>query len=67
MLLNDLGATLILSIVFLSMFYIVTRASGWVGLALAIVALGVFAITHVPAIAESPKVALRLQMWVDPW
>jgi cell division protein FtsW (lipid II flippase) len=66
-LLNDLGPTLILSIVFLTMFYIVTRASGWVALALAIVALGVFAITHVPAIAESPKVALRLKMWVDPW
>ena len=66
-LLNDLGPTLILSIVFLSMFYIVTRASGWVALAIGIVALGVFAITHVPAISESPKVALRLKMWVDPW
>ena len=66
-LLNDLGPTLILSIVFLSMFYIVTRASGWVGLAIAIVALGVFAITNVPAISESPKVALRLKMWTDPW
>ena len=66
-LLNDLGPTLILSVVFLAMFYIVTRASGWVALAIAIVALGVFALTHVPAIAESPKVALRLKMWVDPW
>ena len=66
-LLNDLGPTLILSIVFLFMFYVVTRASGWVALAIGIVALGVFAITHVPAIAESPKVALRLKMWVDPW
>jgi cell division protein FtsW (lipid II flippase)/cell division protein FtsI/penicillin-binding protein 2 len=66
-LLNDLGPTLILSVVFLAMFYIVTRASGWVALAVAIVALGVFGLTHVPAIADSPKVALRLKMWVDPW
>jgi cell division protein FtsW (lipid II flippase) len=66
-LLNDLGPTLILSVVFLAMFYIVTRAGGWVLLAVAIVALGVFALTHVPAVAESPKVALRLKMWVDPW
>ncbi len=66
-LLNDLGPTLILSIVFLSMFYIVTRATGWVMLAIAIVAIGVFGITHIPAISDSPKVALRLKMWVDPW
>ena len=66
-LLNDLGPTLILSLVFLFMFYVVTRASGWVGLAIAIVAVGVFTITHVPAISESPKVALRLKMWTAPW
>src|SRR5205823_615173 len=34
---KDLGATLILSALFLAMFYIVTRAGGWVLLALAIV------------------------------
>ena len=64
---KDLGATLILSVVFLAMFYIVTRAGGWVLLALAIVAGGVAIATHVPAITQSPKVTLRLQMWLDPW
>ena len=49
------------------MFYIVTRAGGWVLLALAIVAGGVAIATHVPAITQSPKVTLRLQMWLDPW
>ena len=64
---KDLGATLILSALFLALFYIVTRAGGWVLLALAIVAGGVALATHVPAITQSPKVTLRLQMWLDPW
>src|SRR5438445_542245 len=64
---KDLGATLILSALFLALFYIVTRAGGWVLLALAIVAGGVAVATHVPAITQSPKVTLRLQMWLDPW
>jgi cell division protein FtsW (lipid II flippase) len=64
---KDLGATLILSALFLAMFYIVTRAGGWVLLALAIVAAGIAVATHVPAITRSPKVTLRLQMWLDPW
>ena len=64
---KDLGATLILSVLFLAMFYIVTRAGGWVLLALAIVAGGIALATHVPAITQSPKVTLRLQMWLDPW
>ncbi|HUG53676.1 MAG TPA: FtsW/RodA/SpoVE family cell cycle protein, partial [Vicinamibacteria bacterium] len=66
-LVKDLGATLILSAVFLALFYIVTRAGGWVVLALLIVAGGVAAAAHVPAITQSPKVTLRLQMWLDPW
>src|SRR5437667_2041670 len=53
---KDLGATLILSVLFLAMFYIVTRAGGWVLLALAIVAGGVALAAHVPAITQSPKV-----------
>jgi cell division protein FtsW (lipid II flippase) len=66
-LVKDLGATLILSAVFLALFYIVTRAGGWVVLALAIVIAGIAAAAHVPAITQSPKVTLRLQMWLDPW
>src|SRR4029078_3466847 len=64
---KDLGAMLILSALFLAMFYIVTRATGWVLRALAIGAGGVAVATHVPAITQSPKVTLRLQMWLDPW
>ncbi len=64
---KDLGATLILSVLFLAMFYIVTRAGGWVVLALAIVAGGLAVATHVPAVTQSPKVTLRIQMWIDPW
>ena len=32
-----------------------------------VVALLVTVAVHVPAIAGSPKVALRMQMWLDPW
>ncbi|HEY7410669.1 MAG TPA: FtsW/RodA/SpoVE family cell cycle protein [Vicinamibacteria bacterium] len=64
---KDLGPTLILSVIFLALFYAVTRATGWVAAALAVVGLMIFVATHVPAIAQSPKVALRLHMWLDPW
>ncbi|HET7747661.1 MAG TPA: FtsW/RodA/SpoVE family cell cycle protein, partial [Vicinamibacteria bacterium] len=64
---NDLGPTMILSVVFLTLFFVVTRATGWVVLAVAVMAAGVYAAAHVPAIAQAPKVALRLQMWLDPW
>jgi cell division protein FtsW (lipid II flippase) len=64
---NDLGPTMILSIVFLVMFFVVTRATGWVLLAIAIIAAGVYVAAHVPEIRNAPKVALRLQMWLDPW
>jgi cell division protein FtsW (lipid II flippase) len=66
-LVNDLGPLLILSIVFLVLFYVVTRAAGWVVMAVIVVALLVTVAVHVPAVAGSPKVALRMQMWLDPW
>jgi cell division protein FtsW (lipid II flippase) len=66
-LVKDLGPLLILSIVFLTLFYVVTRSSGWVLTAIVVVALLVTVAVHVPAIAGSPKVALRMQMWLDPW
>jgi cell division protein FtsW (lipid II flippase) len=66
-LVNDLGPLLILSIVFLTLFYVVTRASGWVVTAIVVVAILVTVAVHVPAVAGSPKVALRMQMWLDPW
>jgi cell division protein FtsW (lipid II flippase) len=64
---NDLGPLLILSLVFLALFYVVTRAGGWVVVAVLVVALLVTVAVHVPAISGSPKVALRMQMWLDPW
>ena len=64
---NDLGPLLILSLVFLALFYIVTRAGGWVVAAVLVVAVLVAVAVHVPAISGSQKVALRMQMWLDPW
>jgi cell division protein FtsW (lipid II flippase) len=64
---NDLGPLLILSLVFLALFYLVTRAGGWVVAAVLVVALLVAVAVHVPAISGSQKVALRMQMWLDPW
>jgi cell division protein FtsW (lipid II flippase) len=66
-LVNDLGPLLILSLVFLALFYVVTRAGGWVIVAVMVVAILVTVAVHVPAISGSPKVALRMQMWLDPW
>ena len=67
MLVNDLGPLLILSLVFLALFYVVTRAGGWVIVAVLVVAILVTVAVQVPAISGSPKVALRMQMWLDPW
>jgi cell division protein FtsW (lipid II flippase) len=66
-LVNDLGPLLILSLVFLALFYVVTRAGGWVVVAVLVVAILVSVAVHVPAVSGSPKVALRMQMWLDPW
>jgi len=64
---NDLGPLLILSLVFLALFYVVTRAGGWVVAAVLVVAILVAVAVHVPAISGSQKVALRMAMWLDPW
>jgi cell division protein FtsW (lipid II flippase) len=66
-LVNDLGPLLILSIVFLALFYVATRAGGWVVLAVVVVVGFVWLAVQVPAISGSPKVALRMAMWLDPW
>src|SRR5437773_1632903 len=66
-LVKDLGPLLILSILFLTLFYVVTRSAGWVVTALVVVALLVTVAIHVPAVSGSPKVALRMKMWLDPW
>jgi cell division protein FtsW (lipid II flippase) len=66
-LVKDLGPLLILSILFLTLFYVVTRASGWAVTALVVVAILVTVAIHVPAVSGSSKVALRMKMWLDPW
>jgi cell division protein FtsW (lipid II flippase) len=66
-LVNDLGPTLILSLVFMTLFYVVTRAGGWVVVAVLVVSGLVALAAYVPAIAQSPKVILRMQMWLNPW
>ena len=66
-LVKDLGPLLILSILFLTLFYVVTRSAGWVVTAVVVVALLVTVAIHVPAVSGSPKVALRMKMWLDPW
>jgi hypothetical protein len=66
-LVNDLGPLLILSLVFLALFYVATRAGGWVIVAVVVVAILVTVAVHVPAVSGSPKVALRMEMWLDPW
>jgi cell division protein FtsW (lipid II flippase) len=63
---KDLGATLILSVVFLVLFYVVTRASGWAIIAVLTMAALMALIAHTPAISPA-KVTLRMRMWLDPW
>ena len=64
---GDLGPVLLLALVFLGMFFVVSRATGWVVVALAILAalLAVFAIW--PGLAGGGTLKTRLVMWQDPW
>jgi cell division protein FtsW (lipid II flippase) len=64
---NDLGPLMILGLLFLTLFYVATRASGWAVVALFGVAALVWLAVGSPALSGSPKVALRMNMWLDPW
>ncbi len=64
---GDLGPVLLLAFVFLGMFFIVTRATGWVVVALALVALLLVLLALWPGIAGSGTVKTRLVMWQLPW
>lgn len=64
---GDLGPVLLLAAVFLSMFYLVTRASGWVAAALGVVALLLLVMHTWPGLVETGRVATRLRIWTDPW
>ncbi|MCC7536345.1 MAG: FtsW/RodA/SpoVE family cell cycle protein [Deltaproteobacteria bacterium] len=64
---GDLGPVLILALVFLTMFYAVTRASGWVVVSVSIVAALATSITAWPEVVNVGRVATRIRMWRDPW
>jgi cell division protein FtsW (lipid II flippase) len=64
---RDFGPTLILAFVFLGLFFVVTRSLAWVLTAIALTAgLLAFFWFH-PDLAPSSTLALRLDMWRDPW
>ncbi len=64
---GDLGPVLLLALVFLGMFYLASRATGWALLAIAILAILVAILGHWPALAGGGTVQTRLRMWQDPW
>jgi cell division protein FtsW (lipid II flippase) len=66
-LVRDLGPTLVLSAVFLVVLYLATGSPGWVGIAVAAVAVLVGAIAWHPDVVGSERVAIRLRMWLEPW
>jgi len=64
---GDLGPVLLLAFVFLGMFAVVTRATGWVVAAFALVAWMLVLLAVWPGIAGGGTVKTRLVMWQDPW
>ncbi len=64
---GDLGPVLLLAFVFLGMFYLVSRATGWAVLALAVVTVLLLVLGHWPQLAGGGTVQTRLRMWHDPW
>ncbi|MBC7173209.1 MAG: FtsW/RodA/SpoVE family cell cycle protein, partial [Polyangiaceae bacterium] len=64
---GDLGPVLILALVFLGMFYLVTRATGWVVVSIAIVCAGLAIVATKPEVVGLGRVATRAAMWLDPW
>ncbi len=64
---HDFGPTLILAFVFLGLFYVVTRSPVWVFAAVALTAALLALFWHDPDLAPSSTLALRVDMWRDPW
>lgn len=64
---GDLGPTLILALVFLGMFYLASRASGWALLGLILIVTMLATLALWPELAGSGRVATRIAMWRDPW
>ena len=64
---GDLGPVLLLAFVFLGMFYLASRATGWAVLALALVVVVLAVLGRWPELAGGGTVQTRLRMWHDPW
>lgn len=64
---GDLGPVLLLALVFLGMFFVASRATGWVVLALALLAIMLLVFWYAPDLAGGGTVKTRLVMWSDPW
>ena len=64
---GDLGPTLILAVVFLGMFYLASRSSGWALVGLATLAAAVAVVAIWPELTGAGRVATRMAMWRDPW
>ena len=64
---GDLGPTLILSLVFLGMFYLASRASGWALLGVGIIAALLAVLAMWPELAGGGRIGTRIAMWQDPW
>ncbi len=64
---GDLGPVLLLAALLLGMFYLVTRASGWVAAALGTVGALLLVMHTWPGIVNAGRVATRLRIWKDPW
>jgi cell division protein FtsW (lipid II flippase) len=66
-LVGDLGPVLLLAFVFLGMFFLASRATGWVVVALGIIALALLLLALFPGLAGGGTVKTRLVMWTNPW
>ena len=64
---KDFGPTLILAFVSLGLFFVVTRSPAWVAVALGVTAALLAAFWVNPDLAPSSSLALRVDMWRDPW
>ncbi|MBM4369856.1 MAG: FtsW/RodA/SpoVE family cell cycle protein, partial [Deltaproteobacteria bacterium] len=64
---RDFGPTLILALVFLGLVYVVTRSPAWVAAAVVFSAVILTCFWVNPDAAPSSSLALRADMWRDPW
>jgi cell division protein FtsW (lipid II flippase) len=64
---GDLGPVLLLAALLLAMFYLVTRASGWVAAALGVVGALLLVMHTWPGLVNAGRVATRIRIWKDPW